>query len=326
MKFKSNLFDPVDNETLKIIIKRAFSSSATIDEAIFLRGGQFNTSYLLKINSPDKKVILRIAPSNQDVLFDFEKSMMNAEPFINKLLWDNGIPTPEVLFFDNAHEIINRDYIILEYIDAFALSDPSLPQEVWPEIMKQLGVLTKKLHSIKSDTFGWPLSAGKIIGNKSWYNVLEGYFQEIINKIIRYNIFPESDIEKIYYVFKKSRNIFDMVKEPSLVHNDLWAPNILIREEKNKWQIAAIIDSDRAMYADTEYDFILWTNQQAFFSGYNKRLSDSDESIFRRKFYALLMDLFCAYAYKAQIGNDDEYRQAKERSKQSIIEMLQKYG
>ena len=326
MKFKSNLFDPVDHKTLKVMIKKAFSSSTTIADVILLRGGQFNTTYLLKINSPNIKIILRIAPSNQDVLFDFERSMMSVEPFINKLLNENGVPTPEVLFFDNSHEIIARDYIILEYIDAIALSDPSVPQEVWPEIMKQLGIMTRKIHSIKSNTFGWPLGEGKIIGNKSWYAVLEGFFQEIINKIIRYNIFPESDMEKIYHVFKTSKNVFDMIKVPSLVHNDLWAPNVLIREENNCWQIAAIIDSDRAMFADPEYDFILWSNQQAFFSGYKNSLSDSDASIFRRNFYALVLNLFCAYAYKVQIGNVQEHENAKERSKQSITKILEGYS
>ena len=119
------------------------------------RGGLFNTSYLIDLSHPRQKVVLRVAPSNQAVLVDFEKRMMAAEPAIGAMMRAAGVPVPEVLWIDTSHQVIARDYILLEYVDALPMNAPSVPESAKPALRRELGQYTRRIHQIRGKRFGW---------------------------------------------------------------------------------------------------------------------------------------------------------------------------
>ena len=79
------------------------------------------------------------------------------------------------------------------------------------------------------------------------------------------------------------------VKEPRLVHWDLWNGNVFVQEG----HVSGIIDCERALWGDPlqEYYFRhLADHSEAFLKGYGNRF-DSPEQLERRKLYDLYLEL-----------------------------------
>jgi len=103
-------------------------------------------------------------------------------------------------------------------------------------------------------------------------------------------------------VFSANRELFDEITVPSLVHNDLWDPNVLVRrDEDGELHIAALIDADRAVYADREYEFIVYENHPSFMKGYGYEFSMDLHSRARRTAYQMMLSFLCTFVYEIQL-------------------------
>ncbi|MCL6630943.1 MAG: fructosamine kinase family protein, partial [Armatimonadetes bacterium] len=115
----------------------------------------------------------------------------------------------------------------------------------------------------------------------------------------------KADVSRIDIAYGACRYLFDKVSEPRLTHNDIWEPNVLVRKN-DKWHIVALLDADRAMFADREFESALWWNtESAFWDGYGTRIDPSPEAELRRKFYELYVNLWQAFAFRVQISHPD---------------------
>lgn len=62
------------------------------------------------------------------------------------------------------------------------------------------------------------------------------------------------------------------------------------------------------MFADREFEFVLWGNEPHFMKGYAKEPDATQEGVIRRKAYTLLLLFFVSYVYKVQYDNEVEYQ------------------
>jgi len=99
----------------------------------------------------------------------------------------------------------------------------------------------------------------------------------------------------------------DEIKEAHLVHCDLWTGNILVKDYNSKNpKVAAIIDIDRALFGDIDFDFANpWIINESFLKGYGIKLKDSPEKIIRKNIYRLIYHLIESYVWKVQYNNPD---------------------
>lgn len=101
--------------------------------------------------------------------------------------------------------------------------------------------------------------------------------------------------------------MFDINIEPCLVHGDLCESNVIVKKDKENFKIAAIIDADRAIYADLEFEYVLWFGETNFMKGYGKQLDMSKEGVLRRKAYTLMFSFMNAYSDKVQFDNEADF-------------------
>ena len=86
--------------------------------------------------------------------------------------------------------------------------------------------------------------------------------------------------------------LLDAIDTPRLLHADLWDGNVLVRPMSSGWEVAAIIDGDRALYGDIDFEFASgWMMTDAFFDGYGARPAETPECQRRRLLYKLLYEL-----------------------------------
>ena len=71
--------------------------------------------------------------------------------------------------------------------------------------------------------------------------------------------------------------VLDAITVPHLIHGDLWYGNILVDRERN---LAAMIDGDRALFGDPEFELATgWMISDSFLEGYGRGLDMSEEAV-----------------------------------------------
>lgn len=322
MKYNSRISKPLCFNEIERVVKCVFSEHTTVHSIRELTGGLFNTTYCIETIRPKKRLVLRVAPWRQELLFRFERQMMSAEAYVYDLLKQNGIPAPTVVKYDDTHTILQRNYIITEYIDSIPLSSPSFPVENRSKILYDLGVYMQKMHSIESNLFGWPNSTYPGSGFCSWKDFILEFAQEIFERVREYDVFEVQESHDFIKWFQSNSCLFDMPDTPRLLHNDLWESNILVRESCGDWEIAAIIDADRAIYGDREYELAtssLVTND--FTRGYGRDLDTTEEAKVRQKSYTLLLGIFNTYVFRVQIEHSGTFEYYKAKSLRALKDL-----
>ena len=312
MSNRSLIYKELSSEQIESILKSAFDEQTVLKSFKKAVGGCFNTTYFVEADSPSRKLVLRVAPVRPELLLDYEIDMMKSEPVVYQMIADAGVPVSKTVKFDDSHTIIDRDYILIDYIVAISYSSPDFPREFYSQIEYEIGVYTRKIHDIKGPAFGWVAPDGSAKGNfKTWYEFVFSFINEFALKFAKYKLLDEEVIKQFVDFFLKNKRVFD-IDTPSLTHNDLWAPNILVSNSTGEWHVAAVIDADRAMYADREYEFCLWGDDETLRNGYGIPLDMSEDGKLKRLGYALMLDAHNMYVSKVEYDDDVEYETQKE--------------
>jgi len=321
---RSKIYKELSVQELENILKDTFDKNTVLKSYRKAVGGCFNTTYFVESEKPDRKLILRVAPIRPELLLNYEVDMMKSEPIIYQMIRETGVPMAETIKFDDSHKIIERDYILIEYLDAINYASPEFPSEFAPQIQYEMGLYTQKIHSVKNDSFGWVDANGGAKGNYvSWYNWIMDFINEFTEKFSNYNLLEDKVVKRFAEFFIQNKEVFDLNKSgydsrPSLTHNDLWSPNILVSNKSGEWHIAAIIDADRAMYADREYEFSIWGNDSDMMKGYGIPLDMSEEGKLKRRGYGIILNAHNMYVSKVEYDDETEYQ----NQRNSLIEQV----
>lgn len=293
--------------------------------ARLLTGGMFNTTYLVETEGCGK-VVLRLGPVNRHLLMPFEHRLMEAEAYVYALCAARGIPASKVLAMDVSKERIDRDFMFVRYIPAQSMYGMDLNPADNERICRDIGLATAKLHSVAAPRFGRIAEVKDGGGFPAWSGALlhelDGW--ETVGRPA--GIFTEAELDSIRRFFEKAAPCLDQIREPHLVHTDLWKGNILIRTAGGKPQFAAIIDADRALWGDPDFEFssIRWAYaEKSFWAGYGPAPSQADENRIRMGIYNLLNRLWNAYVYVCEY-NQPEPAEAERAEARKQMEELEK--
>lgn len=319
MNNKSELYKELGREDLVKIIE--FNFNETNFDYSLLKGGLFNTTYLITLTS-GQKLVLRVGPINRHLLIPFENNLMQAEKYFYNLCKQENLPVSNVIVCDTRKKVIDRDYMIVDYIDSIVMSEANLSKEEKDILYEQVGNYAYKIQNIKGEKFGRlaDLVVGK--GFSKWSDYIKNDIEQITNLHLKYNIFTAEEIEIIMNTIIKYIDILDEIKTPSLTHCDLWEGNILLSRKNNKYKIAAIIDGDRAIFADAEYEFgCPYMTNEFFIKGYGKEIGKDINSIIRRKIYWIAYNLVDCYVWIVEYKN----KESGEETKRKILEVLSQF-
>jgi aminoglycoside phosphotransferase (APT) family kinase protein len=309
----SRIFKELSRVEIERVVAKLYGGSAAIRECRLMKGGLFNTTYHIRTAADDQGVVLRVAPVNPQLLFDFEKRMMSAEPMFFKLLQARDIPTSEVVLYDDSSTVIEREYIVFRYIRSIPMNDPGVPEAARPGLYQEIGEMVAAMHQISSEAFGWQRPDDGLARYATWSAFLRRFAGEIAERAADQGVFEEGELKRFLAVFQEGA-VFDQITQPRMVHADLWEGNILVRENEGHWSVAAIIDLDRAVFGDKEMEFAYpeMINSD-FLRGYGAGLDRSPEAVFRRKAYQLLGRFFYAVVWQMQYGDAARSEAAKRR-------------
>lgn len=247
--------------------------------------GLYNDSYT--IDSDKGKFVLRIAPPADIPKLFYEVDMMRSEVDIHRRVRKHtDVPIPEIVFHDFTRDVIDRDYLIMEYLEG---------QSGWFDEM-ELGRYIREIHAIQSEEYGYPERAAPT--STRWPDIFHTYVELIFKDCLSCGVIDRDEQKHFMSIYQRHGDAVVDVS-PSLLHLDLWTQNILTVNGK----ISAILDFDRGLYGDPELEFaVLDTygySTPEFFEGYGKpRPVDSDAQIRQRLYivYELIKYAFIRVA------------------------------
>lgn len=324
MNKKSRIYGELSKKELSKIVDNYFGIETKF-KAKLIAGGLFNTTYHIEILKNKKEVILRVGPINRHLLLPFEKNLMKGEEYVYKLCINNEISCSKILLCDTEKKFINRDYMIVEYIDSRVLSEIKVSKDIEDRLYNEVGEYISKLHKITSKKFGRVYDISKGDGFDLWSEYLIDEISKLNDKIREFDIFDNEQLELFKSCIYKYKEILDEVKIPHLVHGDLWAGNILVKVKNENYNIATIIDADRAIFGDGDFEFASpWITNESFIKGYGIGLSSDIKSKTRRKIYSLLYALMDSYVWYIEYDNQEFGLKNKDKAMQLLEELLNK--
>lgn len=319
MNKQSSLFQEIPIEIIRDIFVNTLQEEI-IWETALLEGGMFNTTYIVEYSSFHKKAVLRLGPINRHLLMGFEENLMNAEVYTYSVCQTIGIPCSKVLVCDTSKQIIDRDFMIVEYIPSIVMLKAELTEERRNMLYRQMGIYLAKFHQVTGDSFGF---LSRICNGKKfdkWSDALIFEIEDISGRLEKLGGLNAEETQTLRYQFYKSRELLDEIKTPHLLHTDLWEGNILLN--KDTLEIAAIIDSDRTMYGDKDFEFAsAWMGNFSLKEGYDSIIqkSTSPNDVKRRQLYQMFFCLLEAYVGYGEYNNPELYKTRKKQLMQHIL-------
>jgi aminoglycoside phosphotransferase (APT) family kinase protein len=296
-------------ETIEQIIKSKFGDRAKIAQISPLTAGWFNTAYEIEFSDEHPAAVLRIAPDPNQRLLTYEKEMMRKELQVYEIFQQAGtIPVPRLLAYDTNRAIINRDFMFVEKYAGIPLEQ--IKDQLSPASLKiiyhQIGVITAELHTLRNDTFGY-IGGGPGCGAKTWREAFHTFVNTLLNDGEELGVKLPLPSETIWEMVEQHLPLLDEIKEPTLVHWDLWPVNIFVVEKNGHFEVEGIIDWERAYWGDPESEPAIAIQHYGdpFFQGYERALTQGRSAAIRHKMYLIYLLLVMKIEAKVRFEDAD---------------------
>jgi len=254
-----------------------------------IKTGKFNSSFIIDLEGdsvyPHDKLILRIAPAHGTNFIFYEKNMMQREvEVINKVREYTQIPVPEVFIFDDSNQVIDREFMLMEWVPGKPLSNAQLNNQISATVMQKAGEYLRELHKkCRSDSYGYPQIMASL---PSWPQAFTYLWENLINDIQLCGVYSFTEAQQVKKALQSQIEHFNHLTQSSLLHMDIWSQNIIVDYQGN---LAAIIDWDRALWGDPEIEYAVLDycgfNNSDFWNGYGSEPSNDESARIRGIFY-----------------------------------------
>ncbi len=261
---------------------------------IELSDGWANSAYSIQLDD-GRRVVLKARPPVTTQFMRSEVDTMRTEVnAMNQLAGIEGLPIPRIYRYDASFTLLPVEYYMMEHLEGTPYNHvkESMPETEREAVEHQLGVMNRLINQVRGKRFGFYSGTQ----HDSWKDA----FREMIFGVLEDGEDAEVTLTIPYSELKEQielrLGVLDEVKEPQLVHWDLWDGNVFVKDGK----VTGIIDFERALWGDPlmEVYFGRFNPSAAFRQGYGLWLTEPSQMA-RRTLYDLYLDLIlhieCAY-------------------------------
>ncbi len=323
MEIHSSLYKELTDAELRQVIDQTLHT--TLTDYHLLSGGMFNTTYF--VDTPDYgRVVLRMGPVNRHLLMPFEHHLMETEAMFYDLCRKQGVPVSEVLYLDTDKKTLDRDCMIVRYIPSKNFYDIGAEGELRANLFQSFGKQVAAMHEIKNPKFGRLPDVARGGGFDTWGACLRQEIEDYLSVATKYDIFDKRDVRDLREVYRIHEPLANTVKAATLVHTDMGPGNILARTDTEPPVFGALIDPDRGLWGDVEFDFCLirWMLCDDFVAGYGRDVRVCDrETQRRRELCGLLRCCFDTYVWEVEYNVHEYMLNGKKAIRKMLDDMLE---
>ncbi|KYF88633.1 hypothetical protein BE20_36360 [Sorangium cellulosum] len=316
-------------EQIAAMCRRAFGESAVVASARELGGGTFNTTYLVSLAPPlveERRVVLRVAPPDSAALSWDEAALMRRELHIQPYFAGLSTLAPRTLAADFTRQLIDRDYAFQTLLPGERWDDvaDALSPEKSLALWEQFGRITRTIHGTAGSAFGGPFPVPEF---PAWSEAVLYRLGCALRTVAEASL-DVTDMAAAIEIIRGGAAVLDEIREPRLLHGDLWLFNLLIERGAEGPRIVGVIDADRAFWGDPMADWTMFVLSKSaspanrplydrFWEAYG-RPPQTRASAFRAAAYEA-MNVGIALPWAARHGHGD----LVERGKRELREALE---
>ena len=242
-------------EQIRNLVKVNFGDSWGVSSITELKGGMFNSAYLIERPEEKDNIVLKVSLKPGTKTLTYEKDPMPTEVAVFKLVEEKTtIPTPRVLAYDFSKKNIPSNYFFMTALEGTAMHmvQKKMSKENVAKLKKELASYLAQLHQIKGEYFGY--------FTEDWNRQYKTWREAFLNMMAMILEDGKKNGTKLPYeryekVLKEKSGYLEAVKEPSLVDYDLWAGNVFVKQQGEEYVLEGIIDFERAFWGDPLADF-----------------------------------------------------------------------
>ncbi|GAA2759957.1 phosphotransferase [Actinopolymorpha rutila] len=281
---------------------RAFGPHVQVRAGVELGNGSYNNTYRVDLTGDldanvtegvdahppqDRSVILRVAPEPARQ-FRTEREFLRNEVASIPLLSPIAALMPRLLAADFSHAVVNRDYVFQSLLDGVPAPQglAAYPRASWAAFFRSLGAITRTVHDVRGEGFG-PVNGPAFA---TWAEALAARLADLAADLDDLGL-DATDVRQVAEVAGRHLGVLNRIREPRLLHGDLWTVNVMVAPDAPEPTICGVFDCDRTSWGDPEADWSILlagrrpgTERDAFWDAYGP-LANSGEARLRRLIY-----------------------------------------
>lgn len=228
----------------------ALSLNAPDDAIVPTPGGTVNQVARIR-RTPGPDLFLRIGPSNDEVAagpswltatgLQREQAAFARIPALAPLL-------PRTIHTDWSRSLIDADWVLQEAVPGVCWADhaPHFPPDHRQALWRQLGEITRRLHTTIGPAFGPPQPDQQL---PRWSDLLQRDALGFRHDADRFRL-DSAPFDALLAAIDHHRLAIDVVTRPALIHSDLDPRHVFIDPTSTPPRITGIIDWEFARFAD----------------------------------------------------------------------------
>ncbi|MFC9654216.1 phosphotransferase family protein, partial [Streptomyces sp. NPDC056937] len=235
---------------IQAISQRVFGSRGRVLVAEEFGGGMYNSTYRLTMEGQQRPVVLRVAPEPTRQ-FRSERHLMRNEYASVPWLAPIAPLIPKVIAADWSHELVDRDWMVQSHLDGIPAPERlgDYPRTSWPSFFRQMGAITRTVHSVRGPHFG-PVGGP---GYNTWSAALLASLEDIAADLDGVGL-DAADVRKVADIAAHDRAILDEITEPRITLGDFWTLNTMLHGTAPEPTITGVFDTDRVSWSDPASD------------------------------------------------------------------------
>lgn len=249
-------------QMLHQLLQQTFGSDVQVEACQEVNSQQDYWALVVQLRRPSIKVSVKLAGPNAPSPYSFDRTAV-----LHRLVSERtAVPMPDIVAIDTSYRQWPWRYLIKTYIPGqeWAVVQPRLTADERVDAYRQIGRAVAELHSLSFSGFGDFLADGTIQAEES-------YLAALAHRVERH-IASSRLVQRVLSVLESRASLFNPV-EARLCHEDLHRYNILFHRVDGRWQLATILDFDKAWAGHHEIDLArmeLWREQtgKGFWAAY----------------------------------------------------------
>ena len=245
-----------------------------------LEGGICSSVFRLQFDRPPYWAVVKLRRDPSDDPLPRERVCLDY------LRRHTSVPCPEVYLQDSSCRVIPYPFLLLERLPGVNFESAQLQPAERITIERELAEALLDLHSHTRDTFG---DFGEGPGESEWVNVFMPRLEDIRRDMD--DFLPAEILAEVDRSLPFAEAALREQGTPTLVHNDVWAGNIMVEQRRDGWHLSGLLDPVGLRYADVEMELAYLqafdTVGQTFFDEYTSPRPLRPGYEFRRLFYWL---------------------------------------
>lgn len=245
-----------------------------------LKGGICSPVFRLEFDRPPHLAVVKLQDADEDDPLPRERLRLDYLHEHTKL------PCPHVYLQDDSRAIVPYSFLLSECLPGVNLGAAQLRPEQRQAVERELAEALLELHSHKGGAFG-DIEGKSTVSN--WAALFLPDLEEGRQDMEEF-LLP-SELAELDQAIVLAERALSISGEPTLIHNDVWAGNIMVHEGGDGWHLSGLLDPIGLKYAEVEKELAYLqafdTVGAAFFDAYTSQRPLREGFEFRRLFYWL---------------------------------------